>query len=138
MPGRLLSLMMPGRSLLPRGPCLLATAAFLLGGVLEPAWGLLRDGQVHHETTASAGVHAQVTGSGDHGHEDGSDREPGHSHAPGHQHGTSADHCTHMHGVGIVSTHDIGFTVSIVSVDEVPGLAAAPLPQQVHSPPPRV
>lgn len=57
----------------------------------ETVMGLLRDGSIHHESTASAATHASFSG-GEHGHEDGL------PHGTEHQHGTPADHCTHQHG----------------------------------------
>ena len=61
----------------------------------EAVFGELRDGEIHHETTLAAAVHAQQAG-GDHGHEDA--EAPTHRHGDNHQHGTGADHCTHQHG----------------------------------------
>lgn len=66
------------------------------GSALESALGELRDGAVHHESSAAAAFHA-LDAQGDHGHEDGS--LPGdHRHSRGHEHGTGSDHCTHQHG----------------------------------------
>lgn len=126
------------RSLLRDGLALLALSGFLLGGVFEPALGLLRDGRVHHETTATAGVHGNSTPTGEHGHEDGTASGPSHTHAPDHQHGTSADHCTHAHGAGIVPAQDFSFALAVVHVDEWFVAMASLSPRQIHSPPPRV
>lgn len=57
----------------------------------ETVVGLLRDGAVHHESSAEAATHALMA-QGEHGHEDGA------QHGPNHEHGTPADHCTHQHG----------------------------------------
>ena len=70
---------------------LYATAVSLV----EPALGELRDGEIHHESTAAALAHAQFA-DGDHGHEDAG--TPAHEHGREHQHGTATDHCTHQHG----------------------------------------
>lgn len=70
---------------------LYATAVSLV----EPALGELRDGEIHHESTAAALAHAQVA-DGDHGHEHAG--SPAHDHGGEHQHGTALDHCTHQHG----------------------------------------
>lgn len=73
----------------------------MAGSMVEPAFGALRDGAVHHEANGLSAAHALVS-SGDHGHEDG---PPGaaHPHGPRHEHGTGADHCTHQHGVPFAS-----------------------------------
>lgn len=63
---------------------------------LEAVSGVVRDGEVHHETAATAAVHAMQS-AGEHGHEsaqEGLDQE----HGSDHQHGTGSDHCTHTHG----------------------------------------
>lgn len=68
---------------------------------LEAVAGVVRDGAVHHETSAAAVSHA-VEAAGEHGHEsvaEGSDQE----HGPDHRHGTGADHCTHTHGSGLTA-----------------------------------
>jgi hypothetical protein len=68
----------------------------------ESVLGELRDGEVHHESSAAAAAHG-LHASGEHGHEDGSPpghpADSGHRHGPGHHHGTGADHCTHQHGI---------------------------------------
>ncbi len=72
---------------------LLCVAAF----TVEPGIGALRDGEVHHESAATAATHA-VLGDFGHAHHD---RTPPSQSAPGsgHQHGTLNDHCTHQHSV---------------------------------------
>lgn len=80
----------------------LLTLLLLVGSIAEPALGQLRDGVVHHESTASAASHADGAPS-EHGHEDGSPL--GHQHGREHQHGTSADHCTHLHGLALVASN---------------------------------
>jgi len=60
---------------------------------LEPVIGLLRDGEVHHETVAEAALHA-AGHTGDHGHGQSSET-PDRPRVPGQQHSTSPDHCTH-------------------------------------------
>ena len=64
---------------------------------VETVLGVLRDGEVHHESAAAAATHALQT-QGEHGHEDGRPAGPEHEHGPQHEHGTAADHCTHQHG----------------------------------------
>lgn len=68
----------------------------------ESVLGELRDGEVHHESSATAAAHG-LHASGEHGHEDGPSpghpADSGHRHGPGHHHGTGADHCTHQHGI---------------------------------------
>ena len=77
---------------------LLLTAASALESVL----GELRDGTVHHESSATAAFHA-LDAQGDHGHEDGS-LPADHRHSRGHEHGTGSDHCTHQHGTAMLVT----------------------------------
>lgn len=72
----------------------------MTGSMVEPVVGVLRDGVVHHETAASAAVHA-AQAAGDHGHEEGPPYD--HQHGRHHQHGTGADHCTHQHGLAFVT-----------------------------------
>lgn len=81
-------------------------AAALVGigfGAFEPAVGLARDGEIHHEGAIEAAAHA-ATQNGEHGHEHalegGTDSD---SHGPEHQHGTSVDHCTHAHGPAVTT-----------------------------------
>lgn len=66
----------------------------VFGSFMESWVGVLRDGEVHHETASAAAAHALRQG--DHGHEDGGS-SPSHQHGPEHKHGTGADHCTHTH-----------------------------------------
>jgi hypothetical protein len=69
----------------------------------ESLVGELRDGEVHHESVASAASHHDGMGlRSDHGHEDGGTTR--HRHGSKHQHGTTADHCTHAHGQGVTAT----------------------------------
>jgi len=76
--------------------------ALLLGyGItsIEVVLGEVRDGEVHHESAATALDHTQSASTqGEHGHEDeGQNAE----HGPEHEHGTSADHCTHSHSASL-------------------------------------
>jgi hypothetical protein len=80
----------------------------------EAATGVLRDGSVHHESSADAAIH-QETSRGDHGHEDPG---AGAEHGSGHQHGTSGDHCTHTHSMGL-PTHFAFGVVGDVLVTEL-------------------
>ena len=80
-----------------------ATVILLLVGfqasTVEAAIALAGDGAVHHETSVEAAQHA---GSSALSHsEDAADESSDHDHGPTHRHGTSADHCTHVHGLGI-------------------------------------
>ena len=66
---------------------------------LESAVALAGDGVVHHESSVEA---AQHTDSNALSHsEDAADESSDHDHGPTHRHGTSADHCTHVHGLGV-------------------------------------
>jgi len=73
------------------------------GFMVESAVGLARDGAIHHETVGAAIAHHAAGPQGHHGHEDAgpSPRYP--PHGQQHQHGTATDHCTHAHGVGLIS-----------------------------------
>ena len=62
---------------------------------VEPVYGVVRDGAVHHESAATAATHRDAGPQDRHGHEDP---------VPTHQHGTPADHCTHAHGVACMET----------------------------------
>lgn len=84
----------------------------------EPVLGVLRDGEVHHESGAVAAVHQGQHGV-EHGHEDG---PLSHEHGPDHQHGTSADHCTHHHGATLTAT----FTLAVSSARQAALLPDAP------------
>jgi hypothetical protein len=61
----------------------------------ESVIGVLRDGEVHHESMAAATLHASHDHDS-HGHEDGSSPDSEH------EHGTQADHCSHHHGTVLV------------------------------------
>lgn len=80
-------------------------ALFLLiavtGSAMESVMGVLRDGEIHHETEALAAQHASAS-AGEHGHEDVS--APSHQHGGEHQHGTATDHCTHQHGTAAATS----------------------------------
>jgi len=77
--------------------------ALLLGyatSSAEVVLGEVRDGEVHHESTAAALDHTQAASAqGEHGHED-EGQHP--EHGPEHEHGTSGDHCTHSHSVSLL------------------------------------
>jgi len=88
-------------------------AVALLGvgfGTFEPAFGLVRDGAIHHEGVGEAAQHA-TSQHGEHGHEHVAESESD-AHGPSHQHGTSVDHCTHMHGPA-VATPASAFSIPI-------------------------
>lgn len=89
---------------------LLAVFAYSAEAVL----GVLRDGEVHHESAVAAAGHGEQRG-GDHGHEDG---PLSHPHGPGHQHGTSLDHCTHQHTATVA--HAIAFDFPPATAAELP------------------
>lgn len=67
---------------------------------LESVVGMLRDGEVHHESLAAATVH-KVASDGAHRHDDRqipAERDGGERH----DHNTAADHCTHQHSAATV------------------------------------
>lgn len=80
----------------------LAVAAVTIAS-FEALAGETRDGEIHHEDVAQAAVHHDALHlRGNHGYED-SGSPTDRSHGPEHRHGTSADHCTHVHGIGLTS-----------------------------------
>lgn len=70
------------------------------GSMTESVAGVLRDGEVHHESVGAAAAHAART-AGEHGHEDATPSGNHDRHGPEHQHGTASDHCTHAHDVAL-------------------------------------
>lgn len=87
---------------------------------VESAVGELRDGEVHHESASEAARH-RAESAGGFGHEH--TQEPGggqqeeqrqqdgelqqgqeYQQGQEHDHDSAADHCTHVHGVGLIST----------------------------------
>jgi hypothetical protein len=126
------------------------TIAFVLlvlttASPMEAVAGELRDGEIHHETSAEASRHA-ATSMGDHGHEHGrAFDDESHDHAADeddpegteHRHGTGSDHCTHAHGpalaapaVAAVVTARTG-TIPVVTVPAPSDHTSPPL----HEPP---
>jgi hypothetical protein len=97
---------------------------------VESAEGLVRDGEVHHESSATAAAHASDL-SGEHGHEDvepsSQPEEEGSApqHGPDHQHGTGADHCTHAHGPAI-SIAGTSMHVAILRASDLPVIFKTP------------
>lgn len=105
----------------------------LTAGSAEPVLGMMRDGEVHHESGIAAAEHS-VSARGDHGHEDVG--APDHEHGAQHQHGTSADHCTHQHGTPLPARADFAFAPSIsVHVETEPSVATDWTPTGLIQPP---
>lgn len=86
--------------------------------------GELRDGEVHHETAATASSPSK-TSSGDHGHEDDS------SHGSEHQHGTSGDRFTHQRGPLLVGVSTLREAI-LAKVASPILLASPPLDRSVE------
>lgn len=110
--------------------------ALLLGysaSAAEATVGVVRDGAVHHESSAAAAVH-QETRQGDHGHEDPG---AGAEHGSDHQHGTAGDHCTHTHGMSIPSACDFEVVASVEAAVEVSPLMRTGTSQGSHFRPPK-
>ena len=107
---------------------------------VEVAEGMARDGEVHHESSATAVAHAAGP-SGEHGHEDAgatSEDSEAPDHGPDHQHGTGADHCTHVHGPAI-SIGGTAMAVTMIGAADLRGDAGVPT-EHIRSPrhePPR-
>lgn len=105
--------------LLRRTVAALALLTFF-GSSAEAVEGMLRDGEVHHESGAQAAAHAGS--GGEHGHEDGplSDHS---EHGSGHEHGTSSDHCTHQHGTALPAGQNPAprMSAEVTLVPDAPG-----------------
>jgi hypothetical protein len=69
----------------------------IMGFTLEPVVGVVRDGEVHHETAAEAATHSGLATAG-HAHEQ-NDSQTSEDSESDHEHGSNADHCTHSHGI---------------------------------------
>jgi hypothetical protein len=104
----------------------------------EALSGQLRNGDIHHEGLAKATAHHDVqVAHGDHGHEDASSTGT-HEHGAGQAHGTSADHCTHVHGQGLVMPVGFAFTTAIAEWGFVDPLFHTAFPTGTLKHPPRV
>ena len=103
---------MPGAMIVRRLVAFLMLLA-VFGSSVESLLGALRDGQVHHETAATAAAHA-LKAQGDHGHEDAGSL-PDHPDGGRHEHGTSADHCTHQHGTALPAVFAFSLPVGTLS-----------------------
>lgn len=113
----------------------LVTLAF--GSNVEPLVGTLRDGRVHHESSAAAIAHHSVA-AGEHGHEDATGQPAHHQqHGPQHQHGTAADHCTHTHGLAMPAGNAAAFAILAVTVEHSGTISHPTRTQPIDSPPPR-
>jgi hypothetical protein len=113
-----------------------AALALLVGyaaSTAEATAGLVRDGSVHHESSAAATVHHE-TSRGDHGHEDSG---TGAKHGSRHQHGTSSDHCTHAHGVGLPAACDFEILGGVHAVELPTVWQATALVAHFHFRPPK-
>jgi len=100
----------------------------------EAVVGVVRDGTVHHESTASAAVH-QEGHRGEHGHEDPG---AGAEHGADHEHGTSSDHCTHAHGMSLPATCAFLVPAALTATPEpAPPLLASRVYASVHFRPPK-
>jgi hypothetical protein len=115
---------------------LTAVAVLTFGSNVEPLLGVLRDGSIHHESSAAAVAH-ESSAPREHGHEDGSAQTPHQDHGPQHQHGTAADHCTHAHGLALAAEEAVGFTAILVTVESNDPTGHPTRSQQTHTPPPR-
>jgi hypothetical protein len=111
---------------------LLLTVAFQT----EAVFGEVRDGDVHHEETAQAWMHAHDP-HGSHAHDASDDAAATIDAGDEHEHGDSFDHCTHVHGVALVSPLDF----SLVFGECAWAAAEPPAPTDARyealSPPPR-
>lgn len=83
----------------------------------EAVVGVVRDGEVHHESTVAAAVHRA-----EHQSEHGYQHVDHGTHDADHGHDGSSDHCTHLHGVSVpaacsveVSTGSRSVTVALAT-----------------------
>ena len=98
----------------------------------------LRDSDIHHEGLAKATASHDMRGAeGIHGHGDAPSKGA-HEHGPGQAHGTSADHCTHVHGQGLVMPVGFVFTMSMAEWGFVEPLFHTAFPTGTLKHPPRV
>jgi len=120
-----------------RAYAVLALATFLLGGAVEPVFGWMQDGAVHHESRSAAAAHSSSGVVGEHGHEDGTATQANHPHESGHEHGTGQDHCTHAHGLFVVYQLQLTCSPSSAVIDDqtLPQSASAALSRT--TPPPK-
>ena len=115
----------------------------LIGSRAEAVVGELRDGEVHHESTAEAfshqqdphGAHAHdAVNSGDEGLPDSAEStEAGQDH----EHGTSSDHCTHVHGAAAISSAESAVPPVEMSFDFLCTFSDLDFLSELHAPPPR-
>lgn len=105
------------------------------GSNAESVVGVLRDGEVHHESPVAAAQHA-ANGVGEHGHEDAAP-SGSHQHGKEHEHGTSGDHCTHTHSVPLLLVFTRAFPVkeSAVGYVEPPALHLGRISHPLFHPP---
>lgn len=85
--------------------------AAIMGFTVEPVMGVVRDGEVHHETAVEAATHSGLLHA-DHAHEQGDSPATGDTQGD-HEHGSNADHCTHSHGVAHPAMLSFGFFTTI-------------------------
>lgn len=85
------------------------------GSNAESVVGVLRDGEVHHESPMAAAQHV-ADGAGNHGHEDAAASGTDHGGSQ-HDHGTSADHCTHTHSAALLPVFALELPTRELSVD---------------------
>lgn len=83
------------RRYLRRGIALLILTAYAASAA-EAVVGVVRDGQVHHESALTAAVHRAA-----HVSQHGYEHLARGSHDTGHEPGAPSDHCTHVHGVSL-------------------------------------
>lgn len=105
----------------------------------EAVFGEVHDADIHHEGMIQAWVHSHDP-HGSHAHDAQAEsvntlttRDAGH---PG-QTGGSFDHCTHLHGVALVPSVDVGFALGECMFE----LSEVPVPSDARfealTPPPR-
>ena len=106
------------RRVIRRRAFALVLLAAIMGFTVEPVVGVVRDGDVHHETAAEAAAHSGLA-SADHAHEQTDSRSSEHTDGS-HEHGSSADHCSHAHGPALLGAFafEIATTQKLFSFDE--------------------
>ena len=121
---------------------LTATLVFFAWALMsvESVVGELRDGDVHHESVSEAVRHRAASAGGlGHEHGEAGGGEQGSEQDDQHQHGSSADHCTHRHGVALITVALSLTPTSVAQVWDWPSHVSRPfLPAEVLPRPPKV
>ena len=106
----------------------------IMGFTLEPVVGVVRDGDVHHETAAEAATHSGLATAG-HAHEQ-NDSQTSEDSESDHEHGSNADHCTHAHGIAHPAMPSFDFFAAMTWLEISFSQASQSLTPTSATPPP--